>query len=165
MRAAQTLTRTLGNFPRLPPTAAPRLRLSCRERCSSGGFASSATGRPLHSVPRRLAAITHWSSGTSLPPGSPSSRPPPPSAACWLPLSLCLTLSLSLSLPLLSQHNESLCFAVSPRSGSRCQKSARNRPERERKIQATFFFFPPTPSIKRSITRDRATLPMGVKTL
>lgn len=97
LRAAQTLTRRLGNFPRLPPTAAPRLRLSCRERCSSGGFASSATGRPLHSVPRRLAAITHWSSGTSLPPGSPSSRPPPPSAACWLPLSLCLTLSLPFS--------------------------------------------------------------------
>lgn len=89
-----------GEFPQSSPHPSTQAEAEARaslERCCSGGFASSATGRPLHSVPRRLAAITHWSSGTSLPPGSRSSRPPPPSAACWLPLSLCLTHSLSLS--------------------------------------------------------------------
>lgn len=62
--------------------------------------------------------------------------------SCELSLSLFLPLCLthSLSLPLLSEHNESLCIAVTPGSGASVSKAA-NRRERERKIQATFFFF------------------------
>lgn len=138
----------MGNFPSLPHSAqAEAERGLRRETRRLRDLPLQPLGGPCVPVSSARGcdhSRVQWHQPSSREPRRRAPARPAAPAAPLLQLAgsrfLPLCLAHSLSLALLSEHNESLCVAVTPGSGASVSNAA-NRRERERKIQATSFFF------------------------